>query len=243
MSGSLWELMQAQPAPAMSRLQSLAAAPVQPRGYDVAPEPAIPTGAAVVQQQSQNFPLDPIDPTALRLRGMDPQTMGQTREQSRLAELFLGMAGTTPIRGGVRAFHGGPGSYEWVSGNSQRGAIDKFRASPDNPAFFAASPNRASEYAVARYPERAAVYPVELDQGAMLSWDQSQKWLSNSELAALARQRGANVVEIRNAYDGITDGSVIPRIQEALGRPIERGPETIYMVLDPAAISTPFGRR
>lgn len=219
-------------------LLSPAAAPVQQRAYDVAPEPYVQPGTPSVSAAGSHFaPLDTTDPTALMMLAA---RLGQTEPET--ARLWQQAQMATDFAGGIRAFHGGPGTYEWATGLGQRGAIDQFRASQTDPAFFAASPGRASEYAVARYPERAAVYPVELDDAAMLRWDQSQGFKTNRELTEMAQQRGANVVEVRGAYDGITDGAVIPRVEQALGRPIERGAETIYMVLDPAAITPARGR-
>jgi hypothetical protein len=130
---------------------------------------------------------------------------------------------------GVRAYHGGPGSNPYHP--SGGGSITEWRAAPDNPAYFAERPGTASNYALERYPERAAVYPVRLDTANAFVHDQASGFLSNAELIRRAREQGRDMVVIRNAYDqpGRFAGSRAAQ------------PETIYIALDGSRIFPAFG--
>lgn len=90
------------------RLLALAAAPVARREFAVAPEPAIPPGAVVVQNQGAGFAgLDTRDPIArMMLRSGIGQTEAQT---SRLWDLA---SQATNFAGGIRAFHGSPHDFD-----------------------------------------------------------------------------------------------------------------------------------
>lgn len=163
-------------------LMAPAAAPVQRRAYDVAPAPYIPPGAAVVQRQSDNYPLDPVDNTSMLARllldaGAAPQTEGDTARQERMAwNAGEGFAGSASPGRGIRAFHGSPHSFERF--DMSRIGTGEGAQSYGHGLYFAQSEDVARHYrdivpASGRAPAEGAMYEVNLnvDPRRLLDWD------------------------------------------------------------------------
>lgn len=127
----------------------------------------------------------------------------------------------------IDAYHGGPGTNPYdTSAAGAMGTIKEFRLGPEGAAFFTSDPALAGDYAATRNADRSTVYPVKIHSGDMITHDQADGFKSNADLMELAKKSGASVVEVKNALDNVPGG--------------KRAPSTVYMVLDPSAVRSPF---
>ncbi len=125
----------------------------------------------------------------------------------------------------IRAYHGGPGSNPYMDNGA--GYIDKFRPGENGAVFSTDNPTLAGDYAAARYPDRQAVYPLDINFKNPYVVDRSAGFRTHKDIFDAARAGGHDGVIFKNSEDSVT------------GFP-NRGLTTQYAAIEPGTITSPY---
>ncbi len=120
----------------------------------------------------------------------------------------------------IRAYHGGPGSNPYMDG---AGAIERFVPGRDGAVWSTDNPALAGDYTAARYPDRQAIYPLDVSFSNPYVVDRAAGYVDQRQVFQAAKDGGHDGIIFKNADDSVT------------GMPY-RGETTQYAALQPNTV-------
>lgn len=102
----------------------------------------------------------------------------------------------------MRTYHGGPGSNPYFDNGA--GSIERFKPGADGAVWSTDNAALAGDYASARYPDRPAVYPLDVSFENPYVVDRSADFRDQRKIFEDARQGGHDGIIFKNSDDSIS---------------------------------------